>query len=245
MTKEQFYNLAATRQEINSPSICRLIVRTYDKEIKRYRKWRGKDDYYFDIATRSNLYSSKDKAESALSKVISEAEQFNHAVHSAIIERIPVDIHLEEGGQLEWWLYDCCGTEIDRSVCTWENGEELSLRDVYFGRTPEQIRFQKGDIVEVVQGDKVFLVVLNGSPQTVEQMWKRYENMVAKRGLEEVGTYPEGYFESSVFSDTYFFLEKDGFDPDFFPYYFVKPTFKIPAKAEAELKERYTRWKEK
>ena len=99
MTKEQFYNLAATRKEITSPSVFRLIVRTYDKNIKGYRKWRGKDDYYFDIATRSNLYSSKDKAESALSKVISEAEQFNHAVHSAIIERLPVDIPLEENGE--------------------------------------------------------------------------------------------------------------------------------------------------
>ena len=243
MTKEEFYNLSATRQDITSPSVFRLIVRTYDKDIKGYRKWRGKDDYYYDISIRSNLYSSKDEAETALHKFIGDAEQFNKAIHSAVIERIPLDVPLEEGGQLEWWLYDSSGKEIDCSTCAWENGEELSLRDVYFGRTPEQIRFQKGDIVEFIQANKAFLVVLNGLPLTVEQMWERYENTVTKKGMEKEGKYPEGYFESSVFSDSYFFLEKNGFDPDFFPYYFVKPTFKIPTKAKTELKDRFTHWK--
>lgn len=244
MTKEEFYKLAINHPIIDSPSIYQLIVRTYDKEIRGYKKCRGKKEYYFEVDSRSNLYSTKEEALAAFRQYINGSGRMGQIVHSAVIERLPINLPLENSGLLEWWLYDKRGIEVDCSVCSWENGEELLLRDVYFGRSLQQIRFKEGEIVEFVQGNRAYLVVLNGVPQTIEKMWKRYENMVDKKGLEEPGTYPEPYFASSIFSDTYFFLEENGFDPDFFPYYFVKPSFKIPKNVEEELKGRYNRWRE-
>lgn len=88
----------------------------------------------------------------------SEDKSYRKKIHSAIIERIPINLPLEDGGQLEWWLYDRTGNEIDKSVCAWEIKDEPSFQDVYLGRKPEGIRFQMGEIVEIIHDNKDYLI---------------------------------------------------------------------------------------
>lgn len=244
MTKEQFYHLATHHPDLKSTSVFRLTVRQYDRDTKKYHKVRGKGDYYFKIRSSSNLYTSKESASAALTDFIRYADELNLSrLHSALIERIPVNIPFDRDGILQWWLYDNQGYQIDKSVCSLEDKEELDLNDVYFGRKKEEIRFKEGEIVEIVCGDNVFPAILNGVPANIDEMWQRHEDYVIKRGPAPDGKYPYGWYDDCVFRDTYFYLESDGFDPDTFPFNVLKPTFDLPSGLMEELKERYLRWK--
>ena len=50
----------------------------------------------------------------------------------------------------------------------------------YYGRTPDRIHFQPGDIVEMVAYDEIWLCIVAGTPRTVEECQK-YQELCAER----------------------------------------------------------------
>lgn len=70
------------------------------------------------------------------------------------------------------WLYDANGTLIDYTVTTWENAP---LKSRFFGRPESRQRFHKGDIVEVIERDKVHLAVVGAEMPSVDWFWSLYE----------------------------------------------------------------------
>jgi hypothetical protein len=58
--------------------------------------------------------------------------------------------------------------------------------ETFRGRNAEQIRFKKGDIVEVYRGDEVKLAIVVGTPLTTEWIWERNQAAKDKRGLDEL-----------------------------------------------------------
>ena len=243
MTKEEFYNLANNRPKITGDSIYKLTVREHRKDVKGYEKDSETKDWYYPISLQINWYTSKQEAEKYLHDFI-KGERKNHRnkIHSAVIERIPANITLEDGGQLEWWFYNSAGEEIDRSACAWEINKRLSLRNVYLGRKPEEIRFEMGDIVEIIQDDKAFLSVINGLPPTIEEMWELYVDGFKRNGKKVDEKIAAGEF-SDAMKDIYFYIQSNGFDPDEDPYHIVKPIFEVPREAKDQLAGRYHRWK--
>lgn len=70
------------------------------------------------------------------------------------------------------WLYDANGTLIDYTITTWENDP---LKSRFFGRQASRQRFRKGDIVEVIERDKVHLAVVGADMPSVDWFWSLYE----------------------------------------------------------------------
>lgn len=243
MTKEEFFSLAKNRPAITDPSIYTLKIVEYDKDIKAYRKKPKSDDWGFKTRSVYNYYSSKESAEKALRDYKqNEGESYRKNIHSAIISRIQIDIPVDDHGSLEWWLFDKDCNEIDHSVCAWEVKDEPALRDIYFGRESSQIRFQMGDIVEILSGDKIFLSVINGLPITLDRMWEIYEDRFQKAGPQLDELIMRGDFYDAM-AETYYYLQSNGFDPDTWPYLVFKPTFPVPHNIQQILKGRYNRWK--
>ena len=58
--------------------------------------------------------------------------------------------------------------------------------ETFRGRSAEQIRFKKGDIVEVYRGDEVKLATVVGTPLTTEWIWERNQAAKDKRGLDKL-----------------------------------------------------------
>ena len=54
------------------------------------------------------------------------------------------------------------------------------------GRSAEQIRFKKGDIVEVYSGDEVKLAIVVGTPLTTEWVWEKSQSINDKTGFDEL-----------------------------------------------------------
>lgn len=244
MTKEEFLTLAKHKPEITSPTVYKLIIYTYDKNAKSYRKNGKTGEWYLTLSTGANLYSSKESAESALLSYINSPEDLLGQIHHALIQRIYLDENVNGGGTVQWWLYDSVGIEIDHSVCSDIVTDVMSIHDVFLGRNTEEIRFKPGDIVEFLTCDnKVFLTILNDTPPTVERMWQSYEDAVKRCGPSKDGFYEEPYYICSI-KDMYYYIQRDGFDPDAPVYCFFKPILTVPKKAKEELTARYERWKD-
>lgn len=243
MTKEEFYKLATNRPSITADSIYKLTIRELENEATGYMKETETDDWSFEIGSEYNWYTTKNKAVEYMIKYIQEKDShYRKRIHSALIERIPANIPVEDGGQLEWWLYDKNGKEIDRSVCTWELLEEPSPASIYYGREPREIRFQMGEIVEIISDNKVFLSVINGLPTSVEEIWKLYEDREIKWDKKSVPYLNAGSFFDAM-ADMYFYIQSNGFDPDTSPYCIMKPTFPITEEVKNILTSRYNCWK--
>ena len=243
MTKEEFYKLATTRKPIKDDSIYKLTIRELDNNVLGFIKEKETDDWGYEISCEYNWYTTKEKATEYMIKYIHEKDsRYRKRIHSALIERIPANIPVEDGGQLEWWFYDQCGKEIDRSVCTWELKDEPSPASIYYGRKLQEIRFQMEEIVEIISDNKIFLSVINGLPNTIEEMWKLFEEREKKLKKNMI---PNSNALSlyDAMADMYFYIQSNGFDPDTSPYCILKPTFLVPEKAEHILTSRYNCWK--
>ena len=242
MTKEKFYKLAVTPNVFDKESIFRLVLYHLPGDEKGYVKVEGRNEWEYHLYETDYLFTSREKAEKALTHFIKDNE-----IHSAIIFQELINVSIGDGGWLAWWMYDNLGEMISNSVCTGflkdtYGGELLEKENVYFGREPEKIRFKLGDIVEVFYEDKAFLAVLNGVPATIEEMWELYERNKKIDGCLEVYEFENDYF-GDVFSDAYFYIEENGFDRDVAPYMVSKPFFPVPEDEEKIWKARFHRWK--
>ena len=103
MTREEFFHLATGKECIDYPSVYKLTVFTYDSMITHYHINEEIRQWYLPLSQMSNLYSSKEKAEEALHlyiKVIASDE----SVHSALIQRLCLDVPIMGGNITQWWL---------------------------------------------------------------------------------------------------------------------------------------------
>lgn len=238
MTKEEYFRIAENKPEITDESIYQLTIRVYLSDTEGYKENLDKQEWSYRIYEFSRYYSSKEKAEESYREYILNEKY----IHSAIIERLGINLHVDEGFQLAWWVYDRFGKEIDKSFCTSLDKDEPTVHDVYFGRKPDDIPYEMGEIVEIIKGDEVYLEVLNGIPPTIEEMWEWHDERIKKWGEPARNKFSSTYFAEPMV-EQYFYLRKDGFDPDLPPYYIMKPVFPIPEKAQKILSDRYNRWK--
>lgn len=117
------------------------------------------------------ITSTLEKAEYLMREYLEKTDP--ELIHSIKINEIPLDRHCPGDACLSSYLYDYEGNRIDErtfSTIMEDNG-------IYPGRTPEQIRFKNGDIVEVMNGEEIELGFVVGVPPDPE--WaERFNNYV-------------------------------------------------------------------
>ena len=241
MTKDEFYEIAAMRPEMPERSIYRLTLFLRDEDDEYVRNDCGVWEVPLTTAPVA-FYSCREEAEKALKDYRGEFSD----VHSAIVERIPVDG--KPGAEpIAWWLYDAEGRQIDHSVCSaFHYNDNTTPAGRYLGRYPEEIRFKKGDFVEVIVYDRkkrtyiATPAVVNSVPGTIEDEW-RYFNLEQ----EKIGEYPLGYLYRCLgyFHDStdnqYGYLTGCGGDNTLT--YRILPLFRPLPKEIAEELEQYPR----
>lgn len=201
MTKEEFYKIAQARPEMSEESVYRLTVYLRDEDDRYVKNDFG--EWQLRLQTSPDaFYSGLEEAEKGLMEYrqfISRVE----TVHHAIIERIP--LNCRPGAEsIAWWLYDADGERIDSSVCSaFHCGDKKTPAGKYLGRLPEEIRFAKGDIVEVIgydsaNGDYVAtLAIINCTPGNIDDEWQYFN-----RCQQEIGEYPfNGFYCLDYFHD--------------------------------------------
>ena len=157
------------------------------------------------------------------------------------ISEIPMGLLHYDRECLSERVYDGEGKLIDRSYCC--SGFSIYYPGVcdspaynrhsdetFRGRSTEQIRFKKGDIVEVYRGDEVKLAIVVGTPLTTEWILERNQAAKDKRGLDELP-----YDETD---DSYTVIDGPGYEyHDHVPSLYVfAPHYHVPLYLQRRFK---------
>lgn len=166
MTQQQFYELASRKPVLNEDCVYRYEA--------------------FEIAEicASHPYPEFgvcDK-ECVLFRTFDDAERFMHDnirrntgngnnFYCHVITVIPwgKDIRNERAR----FLYDYAGNLLDYTATC--HSDDMA-GDVFLGRTPDRIRFRRGDLVEVRENDSVRLGIIWYPETTVDECWNLYQN---------------------------------------------------------------------
>ncbi len=126
------------------------------------------------LATASTL----DKAQEAMKEHIRINTEMwpkslrDHSRHHYSIKQVPLD-GLSYMQCLSERIYDSHGNQIDERTFSTRSED----RDVFHGRSPEQIRFKEGDIVEAMEYGEIKLGFVVGLPTSVERAEEINDNI--------------------------------------------------------------------
>lgn len=115
MTKEEFYRLAENPPQADVPSICKLTIYAYRRDVNRYWYNPKTKLWGFPIFTYGSHYSTLEEAKKAMMEELKNP-LFNNGIHHVDITRYPIDVPVGDDAYLNWWLFDSSGNELDRSV---------------------------------------------------------------------------------------------------------------------------------
>jgi len=168
--------------------------------------------------------SSLSKAENIISEHVFEKPS---RVHSYIVREIPVNKIWLNDTTLSCYVYDCDGTLLNERLYS----TTLESPGQFYGRTPEQIRFKKGELVECYWCGVMCLGVVVGLPAgfgqkgRLDEMDDTYQIMVDYRGDVADCFCTDG--DSIVFPNTIFVF---------------KPRIKIKSATEKRLQNAYMKY---
>jgi hypothetical protein len=140
---------------------------------KRYNAKTERDlplAYPFDLRNlRIGFFSSLDRAEAAVKKCVKYRKMCNMETLYCffVIEyRIDEMVWINDMVTIRSYLPDGKPEEscLTSAVC----GDDGSLEE-FAGRKPDEVRFKKGDLVEVVEGRNCFLGIVAGTPLTEDE----------------------------------------------------------------------------
>ena len=201
MTYEEFKQLAEHPQHRDVPAIFKLeVLETEELEEKKrshYPKY--KVNTYCPQAFATTLEEAERLMHQDVQyrKKMKEEDDYPLDTFCYYISEIPLGLLHYDRECLSERVYDGEGKLIDRSYCCsrfsiyYPGVCDLPAYDrhpdeTFRGRNAEQIRFQKGDIVEVYRGNEVKLAIVVGTPLTTEWIWERNQAAKDKRGLDEL-----------------------------------------------------------
>lgn len=217
---KEFRLLAEHPRHRNVPAIFLLeVIETEEVE-------EGLLSYYpqYKVRTYSLAYATKlEDAERLMRQDIlyrkkqKEMDDWMRDVFCYYISEKPLGIMLSKGEYLSQRMYDAEGRSIDKSLCCTGFGtycpnicnlSEYDRHDdeTFYGRTEEQIRFHKGDIVEVMRGHDVRLAVVVGTPPTEEWISKKLKEIQDRMRSEVMP------FDFDISDDSYTVIDGPGYD---------------------------------
>lgn len=141
------------------------------------------------------------------------------SIHSFRVEERPLDTLTN--GCYSIRIYDKEGVKIDETMCS----SIIDDKQSYPGRTPEQIRFKPGDIVEFLYKDEINLGFVVSCPPTVELTMR-----IKAKGFDMDDT-----------DDAYTIMTTSDYASHrhIYSVFVFKPQFKIQHAVENRLREAY------
>ena len=213
MTYEEFKQKATNPTHRDIPSIFQVRMITMGGPAE------GKKQLYPKYTTNdyaSGFATTLAEAEAMVRKDVAwwKAQEYRPGVFCYLITEKPMNMMAYDGEILSERAYDAEGKLINRTFCSsafcyysdYNNytPREIQPDEIFRGRTEEEIRFHKGDIVEVLSGNEVSLAIVVGSPLSTRWVWEKTQNTQDKRGLDELI-----YDESD---DSYTVIDGPGFE---------------------------------
>lgn len=174
LTYEDFIRLASRKPDPNDRQwVYRYTVYMYDSDM--LIPYPG----YKIVETESKLFLSFEEAVANMRKDIDDfvmeyGDEGGYEFYCHRITQVPIGIN--EGYEGVSWIYDATGNLVDIHTPFRQSKWEDCL---FFGRLPQNQRFHRGDIVEVIFRNKVVLAVMSEPSHTVDECWEKYRDYVS------------------------------------------------------------------
>lgn len=224
MTFDEFKELALNPPIYKDGSIYRVEVYIYDEG-----ECIDDSDYYDLYKVNISFYASFGDVQSALTKIYKTLCKDGLKICCSLIYEIPTGIDMRRFERYTRVLsYDADCKLIDHTLCSYPCRMKY---ETFRGRAKDMIRFQPGDIVEVLSlweegNPSLETAIITKTPRTIEESWGIYEQL----GDSFVGGYE---------SDEYSYLIGDhwlpGCNSSAAPFLIFKPHVPVTEKRKKEL----------
>ncbi len=143
--------------------------------------------------------------------------------------------------------YNADGELVEKTLCVGDCLEDVPSKSTYYGRTPQQLRFKKGDIVQYLNGDKLSLGVVIEPAPTISRCWRIWQNTV-KRMKSKYWSDCEptiedilSMYDLDISDDSYIIIDGPGYEyHSHIPSVsLLAPTFPVPEQIKQKLKGCY------
>ena len=171
MNFEEFNSLALNPQYLHDKLIYRVDL--------HYIMEQGENDLEFSVSKRHSFLHPDMKTVEFMMKRFVGKEMFNKDLFAIYVYELPFNKDVENNLYQRLWVYDNRGKIISQSVCS-ALVEDIDQSCAKFrGRSPRQIFFQPGDIVEIYDHDhkKVYPGIVVDSPLSIVQCCKIRERI--------------------------------------------------------------------
>lgn len=229
MTFEEYKELALNPPLYKGGTICRVDVYGY------YDEWICDEGGCRLIKAHTSYHINWAEAVSALPKIYDAVKKDGQKIYCALIYEIPTGIDMRYERYTRVASYDAECRLIDQTL----SAESCCVNDTeletFRGRDRSMIRFQPGDIVEVLRlycemDPYVETAIITKTPPTIGDSWRLYEQLGDR-------------FVEGNESDEYHYLIGEhwlnGYHTSSPAYLVFKPHLPIPKKLKKELKKFY------
>lgn len=229
MTFEELKKLAGAKPEFNCKSIFKVetfFIGFWDMNENGEMIDPYIESYSMDLDEPIIYYFFT--YEDAKRQILSEQAKNPRSFHSARIIQLPAEIETQEGEYLSFTVFDKRMEICFRSrVPMVESfvGDEDYISPDFYGYLKENMPFQKGEIVEVLdtESDSVRLGIIAETPLSLEDNWENSLTSGRLRGILDRFKIVTGEDESGYFKTDFIF----------------KPSFPVSAQIRERLNEWY------
>ena len=143
----------------------------------------------FEIRQRmQGIFSDKAHAEEGIKECVKSAYEDNVEIYCFKVYEVPLDQNTYLGTDnfyrsVREYLYNDKSHEIDSTTCSSLDEDIFTEYGSFLGKPKEHMRFKKGDIVEVIEQDKVRLAVVTHDPADTNWCYDLYKRLKKKDDL--------------------------------------------------------------
>lgn len=253
MSYQEFEKMVRNRPAPDKPSYYRLKVYSYDTQ-DGYAREIVNDipTYRRAVSCRQAQFATKDEALAAMRDIIASAKE-DLCIFE--LDRLPFGVFDSKPFWLEAWSYDSCGNLIQELSCSGAHYHKGGIYGKFFGHLPENIKWHKGDIVQLFHhyfGDPktyVCLGVVAEAPKDTHEGYEKY--LYAMKQWIKEGNNPNDWLEMTGYEgsdDDEMFTQFGPYNDDWSNFTFNNPMSVLPApenlpeEIKAELRSWHAAW---
>ena len=232
MTFEEFRELALNPTFYKGRTIYRVEVYGY------YDEWISEDGGYGLVRANTSYYTSLDGAQNVLPRIYDSVSIDELKIYCSLIYEIPTGIDMRFEKYTRVFSYNDKCELIDHTLCDYPCSINNENYAIFRGRDHSMIRFQPGDIVEVMtlweeSEPSVEIAIITKTPPRIEDSWKLYEQ-VGDKFVDGIGSDEYCYLIGEQWLNGY-----NSYAPSFLVF---KPHVAVPAERKKELEGFYNNY---
>lgn len=185
LTFEEFENYAR-----NVPRRCyKTVFCLIEIDVTTDREEREVMYPEFEIRQRmQGIFSDKEQAERGIQECIKNAVEWNTEIYCFKVYEVPLNhvTYIGTGNffkSVREYLYDEKCNLLDYTICSSLDEDIFTEYGSFLGKPAESMRFKKGDLVEVIEQDKVRLAVVNHDPTDTIWCYDLYKRLKKRDDL--------------------------------------------------------------